>query len=36
LSIELETPIVFKKGDTAVIHYLDGGKLRIVGILHLE
>ncbi|HJJ95255.1 MAG TPA: EF-Tu/IF-2/RF-3 family GTPase [Methanocorpusculum sp.] len=36
LTIELETPIVFKPGDTAVIHYLDGGKLRIVGTLSLE
>jgi len=36
LSIELETPIVFKSGDSAVIHYLDGGKLRIVGTLKLQ
>ncbi|MDO5846208.1 MAG: EF-Tu/IF-2/RF-3 family GTPase, partial [Methanocorpusculum sp.] len=36
LSVELETPLVYKPGDTAVIHYLDGGKLRIVGTLKLE
>ncbi|MBR5815008.1 MAG: elongation factor Tu, partial [Methanocorpusculaceae archaeon] len=36
LTIELETPIVFKPGDRAVIHYLDGGKLRIAGTLELE
>ncbi|HJJ33604.1 MAG TPA: EF-Tu/IF-2/RF-3 family GTPase [Methanocorpusculum sp.] len=36
LTIELETPMVFKAGDTAVIHYLDGGKLRIVGTIKLE
>jgi len=35
LTIELETPLVYKPGDTAVIHYLDGGKLRIVGTLKL-
>lgn len=36
LTIELEIPIVFKPGDRAVIHYLDGGKLRIAGTLELE
>lgn len=36
LTIELETPIIFKPGDTAVIHYLDGGKLRIAGTVQLE
>lgn len=36
LTIEFETPLVYKPGDTAVIHYLDGGKLRIVGTLKLE
>lgn len=35
LTIEMDTPIVFKPGDTAVIHYLDGGKLRIVGTVTL-
>jgi len=36
LTIELETPLVYKPGDSAVIHYLDGGKLRIVGTLKLN
>ncbi len=36
ITLELETPLVFKPGDTAVLHYLDGGKLRIVGTVKLE
>lgn len=36
LTIEVETPLVYKPGDHAVIHYLDGGKLRIVGTLDLQ
>ena len=35
LTLEMETPLVYKPGDTAVIHYLDGGKLRIVGTIKL-
>ena len=35
LTLELETPIVYKPGDTAVLHYLDGGKLRIMGTILL-
>ena len=33
LTLEMETPIVYKPGDTAVLHYLDGGKLRIMGTI---
>ena len=36
VTLELETPMVFKPGDSAVVHYLDGGKLRIVGTIKLE
>lgn len=35
LTLELETPIVYKPGDKAVLHYLDGGKLRIMGTILL-
>ena len=33
LTLEMETPVVYKPGDTAVLHYLDGGKLRIMGTI---
>lgn len=36
LTLETETPLVFKIGDNAVLHYLDGGKLRIIGTAKLE
>jgi selenocysteine-specific translation elongation factor len=35
LTLELDTPLVYKPGDSAVIHYLDGGKLRVVGTIRL-
>ena len=35
LTLEMETPLVYKPGDTAVLHYLDGGKLRIMGTIVL-
>lgn len=35
LTIEMETPLVYKPGDKAVLHYLDGGKLRIMGTIVL-
>lgn len=35
LTLELETPLVYKPGNTAVLHYLDGGKLRIMGTIVL-
>ena len=35
LTIEMETPLVYKNGDKAVLHYLDGGKLRIMGTILL-
>ncbi|MDO5845117.1 MAG: EF-Tu/IF-2/RF-3 family GTPase [Methanocorpusculum sp.] len=31
LKLETETPVVYRSGDKAVLHYLDGGKLRIIG-----
>ena len=34
-TIEMETPLVYKPGDKAVLHYLDGGKLRIMGTIIL-
>ena len=34
LSLVLEKDLVYLPGDTAVLHYLEGGKLRIVG--HIE
>ncbi|MDR3102427.1 MAG: elongation factor Tu [Methanocalculaceae archaeon] len=33
ITLETETPIVYKPGDRAVLHYLDGGKLRIIGTI---
>ncbi len=35
LTISLEKPLVHLPGDTVVLHYLEGGKLRIVGSLKL-
>ncbi len=35
LTIEMETPLVYKPGDSAVLHYLDGGKLRVMGTIIL-
>ena len=33
LTLEMETPVVYKPGDTEVLRYLDGGKLRIMGTI---
>lgn len=35
LTIRLDKPLVYLPGDTVVLHYLEGGKLRIVGSLKL-
>jgi selenocysteine-specific translation elongation factor len=35
LKLELEKPLVYRSGDKAVIHYLEGTKLRIAGTLVL-
>jgi selenocysteine-specific translation elongation factor len=35
LTLEMETPLVYKPGDSAILHYLDGGKLRIMGTIFL-
>jgi len=35
LTLEMETPLVYKPGDSAVLHYLDGGKLRVMGTIIL-
>ena len=35
LKLELEKPLVYRSGDKAVIHYLEGTKLRIAGTLEL-
>ncbi|NCU27937.1 elongation factor Tu [Candidatus Nomurabacteria bacterium] len=35
LTIRLEKPLVYLPGDRVVIHYLEGGKLRVVGRLNL-
>jgi hypothetical protein len=35
LTLEMETPLVYKPGDSAILHYLDGGKLRIMGTILL-
>jgi hypothetical protein len=35
LTLTLEKPLVFSPGDHAVLTYLEGGKLRIVGTLAL-
>ncbi|AIZ56454.1 elongation factor 1-alpha [Candidatus Methanoplasma termitum] len=36
LTIEMETEMIHKPGDTSVMMYLEGGKLRIVGSVKLE
>lgn len=36
LTIELESDIIHKPGDKAVMMYLEGGKLRIVGSIELQ
>jgi selenocysteine-specific translation elongation factor len=36
ITAELETDIIHKPGDTGVIMYLEGGKLRIVGSVKLD
>ena len=36
LELELETNIIHKPGDKAIMMYLEGGKLRVVGSLLLE
>jgi selenocysteine-specific translation elongation factor len=36
LSLSLEKELVYLPGDRAVLHYLDGGKLRIAGSLRIE
>jgi selenocysteine-specific translation elongation factor len=36
LELELETNIIHKPGDKAIMMYLEGGKLRVVGSLVLE
>ncbi|MDR0438786.1 MAG: elongation factor Tu [Methanocalculaceae archaeon] len=35
LTLEMETPLVYKPGDRAILHYLDGGKLRVIGTIFL-
>ena len=35
LKLELEKPLVYRSGDRAVIHQLEGSKLRIAGTLEL-
>jgi selenocysteine-specific translation elongation factor len=36
LSLSLEKELVYLPGDRAVLHYLDGGKLRIAGSIRIE
>jgi selenocysteine-specific translation elongation factor len=36
LTLELDKPLIFLPGDHAVIHYLEGGKLRVAGSLELN
>ena len=36
LELELETSVIHKPGDKAIMMYLEGGKLRVVGSLALE
>ena len=36
LRIALESPMIHKPGDTALIMYLEGGKLRVMGSVPLE
>jgi len=35
LTLALEKDLVYLPGDTAVLHYLEGGKLRIAGSIEL-
>ncbi|MHC1631521.1 MAG: hypothetical protein ACXQT4_04415 [Methanotrichaceae archaeon] len=35
LVLELEKELVYPPGDQAVIHYLEGGRLRVAGTLQL-
>ena len=35
LTLALDTKLVFPHGDRAVLHYLEGGKLRVAGTLKL-
>jgi hypothetical protein len=35
LTLVLEKELVYRPGDNAVLTYLEGGKLRVVGTLHL-
>jgi len=36
LTLQLQKPLVFKPGSKAVLSYLEGGKLRVVGTIKLE
>ncbi len=36
LSFESDKKLVYREGDSAVLHYLEGGKLRIIGTLTLS
>ncbi|MDR1690502.1 MAG: translation elongation factor 1 alpha-related protein [Candidatus Methanoplasma sp.] len=36
LSMEFESDVIHKPGDTAIMMYLEGGKLRVVGSVKLE
>jgi selenocysteine-specific translation elongation factor len=36
LSLSLEKELVYLPGDRAVLHYLDGGKLRVAGSIRIE
>jgi hypothetical protein len=36
LTIEMETDMIHKPGDTGIMMYLEGGKLRIAGSIKLE
>jgi hypothetical protein len=33
--LSLERPLIYSPGSRAVLHYLEGGKLRIVGTMDL-
>jgi len=35
VTLSLEKPLIFAPGSRAVMHYLEGGKLRIVGTVDL-
>jgi hypothetical protein len=35
LTLKLDKEIVWSPGATAVLHYLEGGKLRVVGSMKL-